>query len=383
MSFITALFWLSGFFIFYSYFGYPLLLWLISFFSKRPEEAVRKPFEPKVTLFISVYNEEKSIEEKIMNTLNLNYPKKSLEVVVISDGSTDRTDAIVSKYADQGVRLRRYEGRIGKTACLNQAVPLAEGEIIVFSDANSKYDREAIRELVHHFQDQQIGFVTGMTKYISSQDDSSDSIGLYWKIEKVTKELESKIGSCIGADGAIFAIRKGLYQPLKAYDINDFVIPLRVIEQGYRGRLESGAFCVEETAGGSKEEFGRQVRITNRTIRAIVNHRHLLNPFGYGLLSFELLSHKVCRLFVPFLMFVFLIANLLLVSQGAFYRVVFYGQLLFYVLAALSSLNLRISFLARISSVSHTFTMANLAIVSGWVKYLKGETAVVWVPSRK
>jgi cellulose synthase/poly-beta-1,6-N-acetylglucosamine synthase-like glycosyltransferase len=385
MTLISIIFWSSGFFIFYSYFGYPLLLCLLAPFIKRVSAETSKAFEPKVTLFISVYNEEKGIEEKILNTLHLNYPKKLLEVVVVSDGSNDRTDDIVSKYENQGVRLRHYAGRIGKTACLNQAVPLAEGEIVVFSDANSKYDREAIKSLVRHFQDREIGFVTGMTKYISDKDGLSSDIGLYWKIEQMTKVLESKIGSCIGADGAIFAIRKELYRPLQSYDINDFVIPLRVIEQGYRGVLDSDAFCIEETAGGKKEEFGRQVRITNRTIRAIVNHAYLLNPFGYSLLSFELFSHKVCRLLVPFVMFVFLIANLFLTTRVPFYRLVFYGQLLFYILAMLSYLNVgfKITFLSRIASLSHTFTMAIMAILSGWVKYLRGDTSVVWVPSRK
>jgi len=376
---------MSGSFIFYSYAGYPLLLWLMSLFSRRSDAPVSTSFEPRVTLFISVYNEEKSIEEKILNTLELNYPKALLDVIVLSDGSTDRTEEIVSKYAGRGVRLRHYEGRIGKTACLNQAVPLAEGNIVVFSDANSKYDKEAIRQLVQHFQDQQIGFVTGMTEYTSNGPDSSNSIGLYWKIETMIKTLESKVGSCVGADGAIFAIRQKLYRPLQPYDINDFVIPLRVNEQGYRGTLESGAFCIEETAGGAKEEFRRQVRITNRTIRAIVNHAYLLNPFGYGLLSFELFSHKVCRLCVPFTMIVLLATNFILATRGTFYLLILSGQIALYVLAGLSNLkpNCAIPFISRIASVSHTFTMANLAILSGWIKYLKGEMSVVWVPSRQ
>lgn len=386
MFFASISFWFSGVFIFYAYLGYPLVLWLISSFSKRSPAALPKPFEPRVTLLISVYNEEKGIEEKIQNTLNLNYPKKLLEVVVLSDGSEDRTDEIVSRYADKGVRLRRYEGRIGKTACLNEAIPLAEGEIVVFSDANSKYDREAIRNLVANFQDKEIGFITGITKYVSNKDErSSDSISLYWQIERLTKKLESEIGSCVGADGAIFGIRKALYQPLKPYDINDFVIPLAVIEQGYRGKLESGAFCYEETAGGSKKEFSRQVRITNRTIRALVNRLYLLNPFRHGLLSFELCSHKVCRLFVPFVMLIFLATNFILSAEGAFYLFALYGQLLFYLLAGVSILNLKVEilFLSRMSSLAHTFTMTNFAILSGWLKYLRGETSVVWVSARQ
>jgi len=383
MTLIVILFWSSGLFIFYSYMGYPLVLWLITLLKKRPLVVVKESYTPKVTLLISVYNEEKVIEEKILNTLNINYPRESIEVVVASDGSDDRTHEIVSMYADKGVRLRYYEGRIGKTACLNSAVPLAGGEIVVFSDANSKYDREAIRKLVNHFQDKKIGFVTGITKYFSKGDKSlSDSISLYWKVEIITKILESEIGSCIGADGAIFGIRKELYQPLKPYDINDLVIPLNVMEQGYRGRLESGAFCLEETGGGSKEEFKRQARIANRTIRAVVNHIHLLNPFKYGLLSFELFSHKVCRLFVPFLMLVVFIANLILRTKTTLYLIIFDAQLLFYLLAGFHNVGLGLKVLSRLTSISHTFTMTNVAILTGWFKYLRGETSVVWVPSR-
>jgi cellulose synthase/poly-beta-1,6-N-acetylglucosamine synthase-like glycosyltransferase len=386
MSRVTFVFWFSGFFIFYSYLGYPLLLEILSLFKSAVRPAKRPYAQPPVTLLISAYNEEAVIEEKLLNSLASNYPRSLLEIVVVSDGSTDSTCDIVSRYAHQGVKLRHYEGRMGKTACLNRAVPRAEGEIVVFSDANSLYDKEAIRELVKNFSDDRIGFVTGRTLYVSADaKGAAASIGLYSKIEQWIKTLESEIGSCIGADGAIFAVRKELYQPLKAYDINDFVIPLVVIEQGYRGKLENGAFCYEETAGAAKKEFRRQVRITNRTIRAIVNRLYLLNPFGYGLLAFELCSHKVCRLLVPFVMLILLVTDLILSLTDEFYYFTFCAQLLFYLLGGFNYLSFKskFSFLSRMSSLAHTFIMTNFAILSGWIKYLKGEASVVWVPSRQ
>lgn len=376
------LFWFSIIFVFYAYLGYPLLLLLFTAVNKKkyPEQTGRvDDFYPKVTLLISAYNEEKVIEDKILNSLELNYPKELLEVVVVSDGSNDRTNEIATRYADKGVVLRYFEGRIGKTACLNKVVPLAQGEIIVFSDANSRYDKEAVKELVKHFADKKIGFVTGTTKYISNEADKAlESIGIYTKIEQITKRLESETGSCVGADGAIFAIRKGFYQQLKDIDINDLVIPLNIIKQGYRGILEEKAFCIEKTAKNASGEFYRQVRITNRTIRAIVNNRELFNPLKFGIFSFQLLSHKICKLSVPFFLLILLLTNILLIKNRPLYLLIFTTQFLFYSFALLGYVGKYFNGLSRLISASNTFTFANLAILLGWIKYIQGEKYTTW-----
>ncbi len=380
------LFWFSIIFIFYAYFGYPLLLLLFTVINKRryPEQTGRVDnFYPKVTLLISAYNEERVIEDKILNSLELDYPKELLEIVVISDGSNDMTNKIAERYADKGVILRYFEGRIGKTACLNKAVPLAKGDIVIFSDANSKYDREAVKELVKHFADKKIGFVTGTTKYVSDEANKAlDSIGIYSKIEQITKRLESEIGSCVGADGAIFAIQKNLYQQLKDIDINDLVIPLNIVKHGYRGILEEKAFCIEKTAKNASGEFYRQVRITNRTIRAIVNNIELFNPLEFGIFSFQLLSHKVCKLSVPFFLLILLLTNVLLIKNRPLYLLLFSGQLLFYSSALLGYVGKYFKGLSRLTSVSNTFTIANLAVLLGWIKFIKGETYTTWNASR-
>jgi cellulose synthase/poly-beta-1,6-N-acetylglucosamine synthase-like glycosyltransferase len=384
MSAITFFFWFSGIFILYSYLGYLLVLKIISLF-KPARRAVNAPsLERRVTLLISAYNEEAVIENKILNSLELNYPRSLLEIVVVSDGSTDSTCELAARYAHRGVKLLHYEGRIGKTACLNQAVRRAEGEVVVFSDANSQYHPETIRELVEHFADERIGFVTGRTIYVSGDSaEASGSIGLYSKIEQWTKTLESEIGSCIGADGAVFAIRKALYRPLNSFDINDFVIPLNVVKQGYLGKLENRAFCFEKSATAPRDEFYRQVRITNRTIRAIVNHADLLNPFRFGFLSFELFSHKIVRLLVPFFMLVLFLASLTLAFQGPFYLLIFTGQALFYLAAWLHHSYAGLKGSSGLLSLPHTFSLVNLAILYGWIQYFKGETYVVWAPSRR
>lgn len=384
MSGVAFFFWFSGFLILYSFLGYPLVLKIISLF-KPARRAVNAPsLERRVTLLISAYNEEAVIEDKILNSLELNYPRSLLEIVVVSDGSTDATCDIVARYAHRGVKLLHYEGRIGKTACLNQAVRRAEGEIVVFSDANSQYHKEAIRELVKHFADERVGFVTGRTIYVSADADGApSSIGLYSKIEQWTKTLESEIGSCIGADGAVFAIRKALYRPLNSFDINDFVIPLNVVKQGYLGKLENLAFCFEEMASKPRDEFHRQVRITTRTIRAIVNHAELLDPLKFGFLSFELFSHKVVRLLVPFFMLILFLTSLGLAFQGPFYLLLLTGQALFYLTAWLNHSYDGLKGATGLLSIPHTFSLVNMAILYGWIQYFKGETYVAWAPSQR
>lgn len=381
------IFWFSIIFVFYAYFGYPLVLLLFSIFNnkkKYPEHEVRVDnYYPKVMLLISAYNEEDVIEAKILNSLELDYPKELLEIVVVSDGSSDRTNEIAAQYADKGIVLRYFEGRIGKTACLNEAVSLAKGEVIVFSDANSKYNKDAIRKLADHFSDETIGFVTGGTKYITEAGNGiANSIGLYSKIEQLTKVLESKISSPVGADGAIFAIRKGLYQPLKGYDINDLVIPLNIIKQGFRGIYEPEAFCIEKTSKGAKGEFNRQVRITNRTIRAIVNNRELLNPFNHGSFSFQLISHKVCKLLVPYFLILLFFTNILLIRGEFLYTAALSGQIVIYLLSWLGYRGYGLNGLSKLINMSHTFINVNYAILWGWIKYIKGETYTTWNTSR-
>ncbi|HEY5599612.1 MAG TPA: hypothetical protein VIK48_02875, partial [Candidatus Manganitrophaceae bacterium] len=229
-----------------------------------------------------------------------------------------------------------------------------------------------------------IGFVSGFTKYLSAGGDREGrSIGIYAKMERLTKTLESRIGSCVGADGALFAVRKRLYPPLQEADINDLVIPLIIIKQGYRGKFEEKAFCVERTAGSGKGEFHRQVRITNRTIRAIFNHAELMNPFRHGLFAFQLLSHKMSKFLTPFFMALLLLTNVLLVMEGALYPLLFAGQLLFYFLAAPKAPKLPSRFAEGFISIAGAFVTVNLAILWGWAQYFRGKTYTTWAPIRR
>jgi len=380
---MKQMFWLSFSIIFYAYIGYILSLYVLAAFCRRSDRHCTPGTLPTVSLLISAYNEEKVIEDKLMNALSLNYPRELLEITVVSDGSTDRTEEIVGLYSDRGVKLLSCAGRLGKTACLNKAIHAATGELVVFSDANSQYDPDALRELVKHFTDEKMGYVTGYTRYTTSTGGETVlPIGMYTRMEKLTKTLESKISSCVGADGAIFAIRKSLYQPLDDSDINDFVIPLNIVRQGFRGVLEEKAFCAEKAAEGPKGEYRRQVRITNRTIRAVFANADLLNPLRHGFFAYALFSHKLLKLLTPYFLSALFVTNALLVQKGAFYLWVFIGQFLFYALAALGYAGIRGGMLERLVSLAETFVTTNLAIFVGWLLYFRGETIVTWSKAR-
>lgn len=338
---------------------------------------------PKVTLLISAYNEESVIEAKILNSLSLEYPKDILEIIVISDASTDGTDEIAGRYEKQGIRLLRYGGRQGKTACLNNAVQRAQGEILVFSDANSLYDKQAVRNLAARFQDTSIGFVTGFTRYqLRKGDGISEGIGLYSKLEKFLKSMESVFGRCVGADGAIFAIRKELYTFLHPEDINDFVIPLSIIKQGFKGVVAEDAFCSEDAGVGARGEFNRQVRITARTLRALLNNRNFFDPMKYPFFSFALFSHKLAKLLVPFFLFFLIFSAPFMLSSHKIYAML--------LLLALAALHIRASregnsmpVISRFVSFVRIFTSTNLAILLGWLKFLKRETYTTWAPTQR
>ena len=298
----------------YVYLGYPLILqtlvWILP-----TKNLSRGDITPPVTLITSCYNEADVIEEKINNCLDLDYERSKIEFLFVSDGSDDGTDEILNNYSDRGIKLIRQEGRLGKTSGLNLAVPQATGSIIVFSDANAIYSRDAIRKLVRNFNDADVGYVVGAALYSDSQQSSAgENENTYWSYELKLKELESLLHSVVGGDGAIYAIRKALYEKLDPRDINDFVNPLQIIIKGYRGIFDSEARCHECSAGSFHKEGLRKERIVNRSIRGLVNCRAAMNPFKVGLFSFEVISHKLLRWLIPYFLLLALVGTTLLSS---------------------------------------------------------------------
>lgn len=333
---------------------------------------------PHISIIISVYNEETVIRDKIDNTLQLIYPEHLLEILVVSDGSTDRTNEIAESFGSSRVTLKAFPGRQGKTACLNRIIPEARGDIIVFTDANSMFPPDLLRKLSANFADDAIGLVTGWTKY-RKPGGTEETVGLYGRLEMITKQAESRISSCVGADGAVFAMRKNLYLPLKESDINDFVIPLQVIAQGKRVVLNPAVYCIEQPGDNEAKEYRRQVRITTRTLGAIGRNRQFLNPLRYGSFSFFLLSHKVIRFLVPFTFAGLLITAVLLSSTSLLYAGFATAQLIF---IGIGTAGLSKLFTGRLPQLCSVFLLTIAAQLVGWARWTSGKTDVMWKPVR-
>lgn len=350
----------------YVYAGYPALVFGLSRIIRRP---VRKsPITPRVSLIISAYNEADVIEAKINNALALDYPKDLLEIIVVSDGSTDRTDDIVRSFGINTVRLLRIEGRRGKTFCQNEAVAFARGEIMVFSDADSMYDARAIRELVANFSDARVGVVCGELRYIK---DSAIGEGMYWNIETFLKRAESSIDSCLGVNGAIYALRKTDYINLPSHGQSDFIEPFLIYKKKLRVVYDPSAFCTEKAVTHSNE-FTRKERIVTGALESLSIICEFLNPFRYGWYSFTLWSHKVIRWFTFVLLIVIFISNAFLLSNPLF-ATLFIAQIVCYTFAL-------IGFFSRwkIFSIPHYFALLHFASLSAFIKVLRGKTATTW-----
>jgi cellulose synthase/poly-beta-1,6-N-acetylglucosamine synthase-like glycosyltransferase len=367
----------------YVYIGYPILLFIAARVLRR--KAVERGADwPRVSLIISAYNEAKVIGRKLRNSLALEYPRERLEILVVSDFSSDQTDDIVRSFSEHGVKLLRMSERSGKTAGLNAAVRQASGEVLVFSDANAEYDRHAIARLVRNLSDPEVGAVTGESRYrIEENDASTESENAYWRYELAIKKLESALGSVVGGDGAIYAIRKSLYRELDHADLSDFVNPLQIVQQGYRNVYEPEAVCYEGGAEDFRAEFRRKVRIVNRAWRASWKMRGLLNPLRYGLFAVQFLSHKVLRWLAPVFMFSLLVANIAIVERSTFYVVTLACQLLFYAAALAGWLLSRSGNSIFMMNVPYYFCSVNLASLVGMLQALRGRTYTTWTSSRR
>ena len=368
--------------VFYSFFGYPILLFILGLLIDKPiRKKERRDF--KVSIVIAAYNEENVIAQKIENTLGLSYPPEKMEIIVCSDGSTDNTDAIVKKYADRGIILHRVEGRKGKTEAQNQTVNITSGDIIIFSDANAFYYRNAIEKIVRNFNDESVGGVCGQLRYVRNTNSPKNTESAYWSFEKFLKETESKIGSVLGANGSIYAIRKDLYIPLKSDLISDFVEPLKIIEQGFRVIYEKEAISEEkiESIDNGLKAFKRKVRINNRAIRGMFHTLELLNIKQYGLISISLFSHKILRYLMPFILLFIFIFNFTLLGSIE-WRLIFAVQILFYSFSFIGSIYEKNEKNNVLFSYPWYFFWTHVAILFAWYEFVRGKKRVVWETQR-
>lgn len=374
---MTTLFWFSTLIIFYIYIGYPILL---RYLPKRSLAITPIMPQPKVTVLIPAFNEAKVIEGTIRNKLEQNYPSDLIEIIVISDESEDGTDDIVIRISSNEARVRliRQSPRQGKTAGLNLAMQQAQGDIIIFSDANSHYDKNAIANLVNCFSDPQIGYVTGKMVYVNSDGSLvGDGCSAYMKYENHMRTLETHVGSVVGVDGGVDAIRKELYQPMNADQLPDFVLPLKVVTQGKRAIYCESALLNEESLSNSQSEFRMRVRVSLRAYWAMKDMKHLFNPFTYGLFALQITSHKLLR-YIAFIPLLLAFLSNGFITHNAFYSLTFLIQILFYGSAAFVSLNDGTK--NRWLGLANYFCLINLASAMAFIKFLKGEKIVLWKP---
>lgn len=368
----------------YIYLGYFLLVILLG---KVMRKTVKKAnIEPSVALLIAAYNEELSIAKKIENSLSLDYPKDKFKIIVVSDGSTDRTDDIVKSYAHRGVELIRVEGRVGKTEARNIAVKSVKEEIIIFSDATTRYKIDIVKKLVRNFADKAVGMVTGHLIY---QDGDNTQMGLgqklYWKYESLIKKSQTEMGTLTGSVGCVTAFRTGLYTPLPDNIIEDFTGPLMMVMKGFRVVYEEEAICFEETTTKSSKEWSMRVRVIRGGMTGLLFAKKILNPFQYPLASFQLISHKVLRWMVPLFMIFFATVTFQAVLADPEYQVaqlLLILQILFYGSAVLAFILEKKGIHLKITAIPFYFVVVNLAALVAMFKMLNHTLEATWEPQR-
>jgi poly-beta-1,6-N-acetyl-D-glucosamine synthase len=375
------LFWIATSLVGYSYLGYPALLWMRSWWSPRPVR--RGSALPPVSAVMVVRNEEEVIARKLENLLSLDYPADKLEVVVVSDGSSDRTSAILAEYSQhssEGSRVRTLIKPLsqGKAAGLNNAIQIAKGEILLFTDARQQIEPAALRMLVENFSDPTVGAASGeLMLGDPSSGETGKGMGLYWRIEKKIRELESAAGSVAGATGAIYCARRSLLvsAPLPEGTIlDDVLLPMQVVRQGSRVIFDSRARAWDSPDLGEGREFSRKVRTLSGNYQLLQLAPWLLT--SEDPIRFEFISHKLSRLAVPFALLALLIASIFLPEP--FYRLALGLQLAFYALSIAGIANVKIGPLSRIADPARTFLVLNSAAMIAFVNFVTGRKAI-WV----
>ncbi len=373
-------FWVFVILILITYPGYIVFLWVTSRLVRK--EVEKKSYLPSVSLIIAAYNEEKVIGERLENSLKLDYPPDLLEIIVASDCSTDDTDRIVKGYQNRGVILSRLDKRGGKTANQNAALKIARGEILVFSDASSFYQPDAIKMIVRSFNDPGVGCAGGKLVFVSEKGKPLvEEKKYYTSFDQALKTHESEIHSIIGVNGPLYAVRKELCRPLPEELTSDLAVPLDVIRQRYRVVYEPEAVSLEEIAPSSKSEFRRKVRTVSAGMNAVYAYRSLLNPIRYFWPAFFLFGHKILRWFFFIFLLGIFICSLFLASKSWFYAVILYFQVIFYLFATIGALVKNRSSMKSLT-VPYYFCLYNLASLYGFVRFLFGEKKEVWEVER-
>ena len=373
---MTALFTAALLFIFYTYFGYPILLIIIGFFSRRHRCPAPDPL-PRISLVIPVYNEEEVIGRKLENSLNLQYPRDKLTIIVASDGSCDQTVPIARKYVDRGIRLIDYPRHRGKMSVINRVCSRIEGDVIVFTDASAIFRPDALTKLIEPFGDDSVGAVSGALILREEKDQSKEhQIDLYWRMEKFIRQREGEVYSCISATGAIYAIRREIFRPWPEDTIlDDLLIPLEAVRRGLRIVFTPAASAREETSTDISLEFKRKVRTLAGNYQAFGRARWAFCPWKSPVWA-VLISHKLFRLLVPFALLALLLSAAL---GGAALRPFLFFQLILYFFALLGWFCLRTGrHPLKLFSLCLTFLILNAAAFRAFMIYFFRRKSLSW-----
>ena len=387
---MEAVFWILTFVILYIYFGYPLLLEVLSLNKKHNKQKSENAL--KATLIVAAHNEEEVIREKIENSLSLDYPKDKLEIIVASDASTDKTNEIVREYANQGVMLNLQKEHEGKSAILNDTVlRVAKGEVIVFTDATTFLKIDALKKLLRNFYDEKVGAVCGKLSFVNQGDSSiSQSEGIYWKYEEFLRRKESEMGILPFVSGAFYGIRRRFYTWVREDLPDDSVSPLGVYKKGYRVVFEEEAMAYERMVNTAEAEFRIKSRGVVRELGAILSFKELLNPFKHPLLSWVLFSHRLLRWSVGFFL-IFIFALNICLADKSIYLALFLFQVIFYLFAFVGFLlesyqlaitNNQLLRVKRAFNIPFYYCVVNFAALCGIIQFLLRKKKAVWQPVR-
>jgi poly-beta-1,6-N-acetyl-D-glucosamine synthase len=384
---MEIIFWILCFIIFYTYIGYGFLLFLLVKWVRRKKgKAFSYDNLPTLTVVVAAYNEAALISEKLNNTISLDYPPGKKQVIVVTDGSTDETPLIVNQFT--GVRLMHNSERRGKINAIHRVMQEVTSEIVVFTDANTFLNKEALLLLASHYQVPNTGAVAGEKRVaMEGAGDAASTEGVYWKYESQLKKWDAELYTVVGAAGELFSMRTSLYSPVPPDTIlDDFQISLQVVQQGYRVAYEPKAIALEEASADVTEELKRKIRIAAGGIQAVIRLKSLLNPFRYPLVSFQYISHRVLRwTLTPVLLPIIFLLNIILIKAGNsnIYTIIIIIQIIFYCAAFAGYLVEKRGGKIKALFVPYYFCLMNYAVFAGMKRYLSGKQSAIWEKSKR
>jgi len=380
MLFLEIIFCFSLFCVIYAYIIYPITIYIIG--QCKHNDVVNIAINCSITIIIAAHNEEKRILKKLNNLLMLDYPNKDIQVIIVSDGSTDKTDSIIRNYQKRGVKLLSIPERKGKENAQMEALKQARGEVIVFTDVSTLLDKNAIKQIVSNFADPTIGCVSSEDRVIG-KDGKQSGENFYVRYEMWLRKLESKVGSPVGLSGSFFAARKTVCEDFSSEMDSDFRTLLNSVKRGMRGTVDPEAIGYYQDLSDQRREFERKVRTVLRGLTVFFRNIEFLNVFRYGLFSYELFCHKLLRWLVPFFLIIVFVVNIPLASVSRGFAILMAAQCLFYAIAAIQLFRDMYSSSILFIKIPIYFVTVNASILVAWFRYLKGQRVLVWTPSER